>query len=106
MKISTFAFASLLLVAACEQKSAPSGQTPVPPPVAVTPTPAAAAPPAAAAGEPPLIANGTKMKCPVSGEDFTVSDKTKQVAFNGKRVALCCPDCLPKFEANPAKYVQ
>lgn len=56
--------------------------------------------------EPPPIANGTKMKCPVSGEDFTVGAKTKQVVHEGKRYAFCCPDCQPPFEKNPAKYTK
>jgi YHS domain-containing protein len=58
------------------------------------------------AEEPPPIAAGTKMKCPVSGEDFTVGAKTKQVVKNGKRYAFCCPDCQPEFEKNPAKYTK
>jgi YHS domain-containing protein len=44
------------------------------------------------------------MKCPVTGEDFTVSAKTIQVAHEGKRFAFCCADCLPEFNKNPAKF--
>lgn len=58
------------------------------------------------APEPPAIANGTKMKCPVSGEEFTVGPKTQQVVYNGKRYAFCCPDCAPDFQKNPAKYAK
>ena len=58
------------------------------------------------APEPPPIANGTKMKCPVSGEEFTVKPTTQQLVYNGKRYAFCCPDCAPDFAKNPAKYAK
>ena len=51
-----------------------------------------------------MIPFGTKMKCPVSGEDFTVSPKTTQLVYAGKRYAFCCDDCLPEFNKNPAKF--
>jgi YHS domain-containing protein len=60
----------------------------------------------ATSSEPPMIPFGTKMKCPVSGEDFTVSPKTTQIVFEGKRYAFCCDDCLPEFNKNPAKFAQ
>lgn len=72
---------------------------------AAAPTAAAAATPTAAGGEPAPIAVGTKMKCPVSGEDFTVKPTTQQLTYNGKRYAFCCPDCPAQFKANPTKYV-
>ncbi len=54
----------------------------------------------------PAIPVGTKTKCPVSGEDFTVKEKTQQVVYKGKRYAFCCADCRPEFEKNPAKYAK
>jgi YHS domain-containing protein len=60
----------------------------------------------ALSSEIPLIPAGTKMKCAVTGEDFTVSAKTIQTVYNGKRYAFCCPDCLPEFNKNPAKFAQ
>lgn len=79
-------------------------------PAAKVATPPAAAPAAApaapVAAEPPLIAVGTKLKCPVSHEDFTVDGKTTQLVYNGKRYAFCCDDCKPTFLKNPAKYAQ
>jgi YHS domain-containing protein len=102
MKISALAFAALSLLAACDRKtsapaSAPAATTPV------AAAPAAAATPATA-GDPPLIAVGTKMKCPVSGEEFTVKATTTQIVYAGKRYAFCCSDCKPDFEKNPAKF--
>jgi YHS domain-containing protein len=77
-------------------------------PVAATPAPVAAAPaaPAATLAEEPAFAVGTKMKCAVTGEDFTVSAKTVQIVYQGKRYAFCCADCLPEFNKNPAKFAR
>jgi YHS domain-containing protein len=51
-------------------------------------------------------ANGTKAKCAVTGEEYTVSDKTQFATYNGKMYGFCCPDCKPDFEKNPAKYAK
>jgi len=51
-------------------------------------------------------APGTKARCPVSGEEFTVKDKTATATYNGRVYAFCCPDCKPDFEKNPAKYAK
>lgn len=70
---------------------------------------AAASKNAAAVGDDPAVprlAVGTKAKCPVSGESFTVGAKTVQVTYQGKRYAFCCPDCQPAFAKNPAKYAK
>jgi YHS domain-containing protein len=89
----------LVFLAACNSpKPAPAAAVA---PVAATPV---AATPVAA--EPAPIPLGTKMKCAVTGEDFTVSAKTVQVVYQGKRYAFCCADCLPEFNKNPAKFAQ
>ena len=85
---------ALLFLAACN--------TPQPPPVPAVPV--AAAQPAVA--EEPAFAVGTKMKCAVTGEDFTVSAKTVQTVYQGKRYAFCCADCLSEFNKNPAKFAR
>ena len=54
----------------------------------------------------PKLAAGTKVQCPVSGEDFTVKDSTVQVTYKGKRYAFCCADCQPTFAKAPAKYAK
>jgi hypothetical protein len=98
--------ALLLLLAACETKSStPPAAAAAAPSVAATQAAAAAvAQPIAAPADPAPIPIGTKMKCAVTGEDFTVSEKTVQVTYAGKRIAFCCPDCLPTFNKDPAKY--
>lgn len=85
----------LLLVFACawgcEEKKAP---TPVP--AVAQPAPAAAA----------LLPAGTKTKCPVTGEDFVVDEKSPQLVHEGKAYAFCCADCLPDFKKNPEKFAK
>ncbi len=106
-----FVFAT---VAACHGSAAPTSAAVVVPAVAVAapiaPTavaaPAVAAATAAKPGDPPLLAVGTKTKCAVTGEDFTVTAKTAQTVYEGKRYAFCCPDCAPQFAADPKKYAR
>jgi YHS domain-containing protein len=97
---------------AVSSKTTPPGSSPAAPALraaaggarpAAAPAAAAAAP---GAGKPAAIAVGTKMKCPVTGEDFTVKPTTVQIVHGGKRYAFCCPDCQPEFEKNPAKFAQ
>jgi YHS domain-containing protein len=92
--MNNLALAALLSLAACTQSSAAT------PPVAAAPTPVAAT------NDPPPIAVGTKMKCAVTGEEFTVKPSTVQVVYNGKRYAFCCADCKPEFDKNPAKFAK
>src|SRR5262249_51663802 len=86
--MKAIALFGLLLLGACEQKSAPAAATVTAAAAAAAAAPAGAAPsaaaPAAAAptaaaapapGDPPAIPVGTKLKCPVTGEDFVVRDK-------------------------------
>jgi YHS domain-containing protein len=70
---------------------------------------AATATASAAVGDDPTVprlAVGTKAKCAVSGEDFTVRADTVQVTYAGQRYAFCCADCQPTFAKNPAKYAK
>jgi YHS domain-containing protein len=53
---------------------------------------------------PPTI--GTKAKCPVSGETFTVSATTERSERGGKHFVFCCPECKPDFDKDPAKYTK
>jgi YHS domain-containing protein len=110
----TLLAASLLLsIVACDDKKAPpappaqpAATAPATPPTATAAAAEAVTMPTGAANEPPAIPNGTKMKCPVSGEDFVVKPTTMQVIYAGKRYAFCCADCLPDFKKDPAKFAQ
>ena len=42
--------------------------------------------------------------CPVSGESFVVGKDAKVLEHGGKWYAVCCDDCGPEFEKDPAKY--
>ncbi len=47
---------------------------------------------------------GDITRCPVSGHTFKATAESPSVFRDGKRYFLCCPGCVDKFEANPAKY--
>ncbi|HEY3352053.1 MAG TPA: YHS domain-containing protein [Polyangia bacterium] len=117
----------LLGLAACSTPPATPPPAPAPPaatPAAARPQPAAAPaahahpaqPAAAAAGQPaapvaPVAfaappAAGTRARCPVMGETFTVDQDTLRSQHAGKHYAFCCPGCKGKFDAEPAKYSQ
>jgi len=112
--IASFSFL-LLSLAACERKQESAVAThaatatataPAAPSAAPVAAPVAAAAAPANGAEPAKIAVGTKMKCPVTGEDFTVKESTVQVTYQGKRYAFCCEDCQPRFEKDPAKFAK
>ena len=97
MKKLALVFLLGLPLCACAKTSA------APPPAALSATPAAAA----TVGDDPTVprlAAGTKAKCAVTGEEFTVTNSTVQVTYDKKRYAFCCADCQPTFAKNPAKY--
>jgi len=53
----------------------------------------------------PGTAEATKAQttCPVMGGKI---NKSLYVDYQGKRIYVCCPDCLPKVRQDPAKYVE
>ena len=63
--------------------------------------PAAAALPRSFASQP---APGTRARCPVSGDTFTITGKTQTSTYKGRVYAFCCSDCKPDFDKDPAKY--
>ncbi|HEX4458528.1 MAG TPA: hypothetical protein VIA18_11195 [Polyangia bacterium] len=97
MKKRSLVFLLGLPLCACAKTSA------APPPAALSAAPAAAA----VVGDDPTVprlAAGTKAKCAVTGDEFTVTNATVQVTYDKKRYAFCCADCRPTFAKNPAKY--
>jgi YHS domain-containing protein len=48
---------------------------------------------------------GDTTKCPVSGEEFTVTESSPKVEHDGKTYYFCCPGCDEKFKKDPAKYL-
>ncbi|MBI4700893.1 MAG: YHS domain-containing protein [Deltaproteobacteria bacterium] len=49
---------------------------------------------------------GTKAVCPVMGDELTVKATTPSSVYKGRTYVFCCPDCKPKFDADPGKYVK
>lgn len=42
--------------------------------------------------------------CPVSGEELGSMGDPVIVMHEGKEIKLCCDSCVPKFNADPAKF--
>ncbi len=51
-------------------------------------------------------AAGTKARCPVTGQAFTVAANTVGSVHEGKHYVYCCAGCKPKFDADPKKYLK
>ena len=43
--------------------------------------------------------------CVVSGEELGSMGKPVVIDHEGTEVRFCCKECLPKFNADPAKYI-
>lgn len=91
--LATFATAALLALAACGEKSetivvpAPAGGGVAAAPVKVTPS-----------KDYPL------KTCVVSGEPLGSMGDIQAYKVGDVEVQICCPMCLAKFNADPAKY--
>lgn len=48
---------------------------------------------------------GDRTTCPVSGEEFVVTELSPKVEHEGKTYYFCCEGCDKKFEADPQKYL-
>ena len=68
-----------------------------------TPPPAVATAPAPTAEKVTIAAD--EASCPVLG---TVAKKSDMIpaTYKGKTYYMCCSGCVPKFKANPEKYIQ
>lgn len=49
---------------------------------------------------------GDKIKCPVSGEEFTVAEGSPKASYEGRDYYFCCASCAESFKADPKKYVK
>ena len=43
--------------------------------------------------------------CLVSGEKLGTMGKPLEIVHEGQQIKFCCKSCLPKFEKDPAKYL-
>ena len=90
----------ILALAGCTATPA-ARMTPAP----ARPSPVATAPgPVATAFEAPPPA-GTRVRCPVANEVFTVTEPAARYEHKGKHYVLCCAGCLPPLQENPGKYL-
>lgn len=63
-----------------------------------------------AGSEQPLVAPadaqiGDRTTCPVSGEEFVVSESSPTVVHEGHTYYFCCPHCAERFQADPQQYL-
>jgi len=49
---------------------------------------------------------GDKTLCLVSGEEFTITEKSPKTVYEGKTYYFCCPGCDTKFAANPSQFLK
>jgi YHS domain-containing protein len=93
-----------LVIAACSSNPRPAAPA-APAAVTAAPAPAATAAPAPADLKAPGEAKiGDTTKCPISGEQFVVSESSPHAEYEGKTYYFCCPDCAGKFKSDPSKY--
>lgn len=48
---------------------------------------------------------GDRSTCPVSGEEFVISDSSPTAEHDGRTYYFCCPGCAERFQANPHQYL-
>ncbi len=84
----------LLLLAACGGATSPAPGPEAP--HSVSPAPLKAP------GEAKV---GDRTRCPVTGEEFVVSEDSPHVEYGGKTYYFCCPHCVDTFRGDPQKFV-
>lgn len=47
---------------------------------------------------------GDKSTCPVSGEEFVVTESSPKAEHDGKTYYFCCSGCKAKFEKDPSQF--
>lgn len=83
------------------------GGAAVPAAAPAAPAASAAVPAAPAALKAPGDAKvGDRTTCPISGDEFVVAADSPKAEFEGKTYYFCCPGCVKKFSADPAKYAK
>lgn len=49
---------------------------------------------------------GTQAVCPVTGDTFTIHERTPVVQYRGKEYYMCCPGCDTEFMKAPDEYMK
>ncbi|HEY8432484.1 MAG TPA: YHS domain-containing protein [Sandaracinaceae bacterium] len=94
--VHALAFAAII-VAGCGGSSEPEAE-----PAPATETTAGSEAPLVPPGEAQV---GDRTTCPVSGEEFVVSESSPSVEHEGRTYYFCCPGCAERFQANPEQYL-
>ncbi|HEY5956552.1 MAG TPA: YHS domain-containing protein [Polyangiaceae bacterium] len=107
MKSAVLALALTLTLVACGNPSSSPAPAAAPsagnsPAVAPDGSPAAAS---SAVVQPGNAKLGDRTKCPVSGEEFVVSNDSPKADYEGKTYYFCCASCVDTFKKDPTKYV-
>lgn len=105
--------AMVVLWVGCAKPAAPPTGEPAPPAPVTEPAPTTNAAPAAATTAAPAEATNAASAagaeelatCPVLGTTMPKS-KMIPVEYEGKTYYVCCQDCVPKFKADPKKYIE
>ena len=50
--------------------------------------------------------SGTRARCAVTDELFTVWSETPVSVYQGRTYVFCCASCKPRFDAAPEKYAR
>jgi YHS domain-containing protein len=48
---------------------------------------------------------GTRLTCPVCGDEFALEERHPMRHYQGKAIIFCCDRCLPHFDKNPDLFV-
>ena len=97
---------SLALAACAENTAAPAPASPASPAAASSSAPTTAKGAKADVKAPGDAKVGDTARCPVSGEEFVVTNDSPKVEYEGKTFYTCCSGCKSKIEADPAKYLK
>jgi len=54
----------------------------------------------------PEVSTGDRVTCPVTGMEFTISDKSPSVAINGKNYYCCSNECIEILKQDSDRYLK
>lgn len=97
--------ATVALYAGCAKQAPPVPGEPEPPATSTEPAPTTNAAPAEATNAASAGSAEEYATCPVLGTTMPKS-KMIPVEYEGKTYYLCCDACVPKFKADPKKYIE
>lgn len=97
MRSTLLASSLVLLLSACGGASAEPTTTAT----TTTATTTGAEQPLVAPGDAQI---GDRSTCPVSGEEFVVTESSPTVVHEGRTYYFCCPGCAQRFQDDPSQF--